>query len=349
MYPLIRSTRNLFIAAAAWTPIILSVVILHKFLTGSELLDSILFLFPVMVIEFFIVLSTWYICRSIDINITKIPYLIFKHLIAVILMVSFWVAIASGYYYLMDFLSEQKIWPESFNPAFPLLASIGFFLYFLGCLFHYLVFSQEEMKKAENDALENELLLRETELKSLKSIIHPHFLFNSLSALSTLTQTAPDLAHKMSLQLADFLRASLEYSKKEMVTINDEIQHIKNYLDLEQIRLGDRLIVEFDINKKTLKLKVLPFLLLTLVENAIKHGFKDRLEKGLLNIKIDKTSENLIIQMTNPFENDGLIKKSKGYGISTLRKRLFMKYGEKAHIKLIRENQSFSAQLTIPL
>ena len=205
-------------------------------------------------------------------------------------------------------------------------------------------------REREVKATELEKQLAKAQLKVLKMQLHPHFLFNSLTSLSALTRTSPELAQKMCLQLADFLRYSLNYGKKEWVRVEDELEHIEDYLGIEKIRLGSRLNVEVSAGPDTREDPIPSFTLLPLVENAVKHGFQARLEPGTMTITIKKHSNALVVEMVNPFETGADIKRVEGgHGLRGLQKRLANAYAGEAEFKTSRAEGTFRATLRLPL
>ncbi|GAG16392.1 unnamed protein product, partial [marine sediment metagenome] len=197
--------------------------------------------------------------------------------------------------------------------------------------------------------LKNRLLASSAELNSLKATIHPHFLFNSLTALSTLTKTSPELAHKVCIQLSDFLRYSLVYSRKEWASVEDELEHIKSYLGIEKIRLGKRLTLDFNINEQAMAEQLPPFSLLPLVENAIKHGFQQTTESGTLTLQIEKYPNSLRILVKNPLDKTSRTQTSPGYGLKALKQRLTNAYGDNTKLIISQKEDDFIVKLQIPL
>ncbi|MCK4263603.1 MAG: histidine kinase, partial [Candidatus Aminicenantes bacterium] len=231
-----------------------------------------------------------------------------------------------------------------------LFAAAGIFLYFLAALIHYLILSLEKSREAEQQVLRNRLLASRAELNSLKATIHPHFLFNSLTALSTLTKTSPDLAHKVCIQLSDFLRYSLVYARKEWASVEDELEHIKSYLGIEKIRLGKRLTLDFSINEQAMAEQLPPFSLLPLVENAIKHGFQQTTESGTLTLQIEKYPNSMLILVKNPLDKASRTQTtSPGYGLKALKQRLTNAYGDNTKLIISKKEDEFVVKLQIPL
>jgi two-component system, LytTR family, sensor kinase len=182
---------------------------------------------------------------------------------------------------------------------------------------------------------------RESELRALRYQVHPHFLFNTLNAISTLViEGERDAATAMITRLADFFRATLEEHTTEEVPLQNELFLTKQYLEIEQLRLGDRLRVAIDVNPALLACRVPHLVLQPLVENAIRHGIAPRRGAGLVSIEAHRTQDKLLISV----KDDGLGKQPRdgvsndgggGIGLTNIDKRLRELYGDSGRLDLI--------------
>lgn len=349
MHPLLRSPKNFLVLGFVWSPIVLSVIVLESALTNMTFSVAAVLVGPPMIVELFACLSTWYICRSFFPDTRNFMNLIITHGIAATVITSVWLLLAFLYSRGLDYLKSSHTWSERFDKAFPLLLAVGFFLYFLACLFHYLILSLEKSQKAEQQALENHLMASQAELNSLKSFIHPHFLFNSLTALSVLTKKSPKLAQNICVRLSDFLRYSLTYGQQEWVSVRDEWGHIDDYLEVEKIRLGDRLKLKYDIHESTFEERLPPFTLLPLIENAIKHTYQQRNRSCSLSLQIKKIPDALLIVVSNPYDVTAHSAKGQGQGLKILKQRLMNMYGENVKLRVERDEKIFCVKLFIPV
>lgn len=349
MHPFFNQPKKIITVILVWLPIIVSFVSVESSISGTPWLHSAILFGPMLFLELFILLSTWYVCRTIPLEPRKIFNFIFKHGGTALVMNAIWLQITMMYSETLVLINVSEIWREYFNRAFPLLLATGILFYFLACLFHYLLVAQENSRLAEQEIIQSHLLASRAELESLKSTIHPHFLFNSLTALSTLTMTSAEKAHKMCIQLSDFLRYSLQYGKNEFVTVKDELNHIKNYLGVEQVRLGNRLKLKFDISDDTLKIKILPFALLPLIENAVKHGIQEQVLGGTIFMDVHIEHDKLHVTVRNPFEKMISKSRTEGHGLKTLQQRLDAVYKDQANIFTNSQNGQFSVSLNLPL
>ncbi len=196
-------------------------------------------------------------------------------------------------------------------------------------IWHYV----EDSRKQEVDNFKLESLVKELELKTIKSHINPHFIFNALNSIRALVDENPERARTAITELSNLLRSSMQTDKAETTSLESELDIVKNYLALEHIRFEDRLQIEYEIDEDTLDQPVPPMMLQTLVENAIKHGIGKRIEGGLIKIISDFKGDQheLIVQNTGrlngTYNNDG-------FGIASTQNRLQLLYGNKASFEL---------------
>jgi sensor histidine kinase YesM len=349
MHPFLRSPRHILLMGLFWGPIVFCVTLLQSSLSGSTLSDAALLVGPPMVIQLFICLSIWFPCKTIAIDRYNFLQVVARHVLAAVFMTSLWMLLSALYVEILGNFMEEAKWKVFFDDAFLLLMGTGLFLYFMFALIYYMVLALDKGRKAEQNALENLLAASAAELSSLKASIHPHFLFNSLTSLSVLTRKSPELAQKTSLQLADFLRYSLNYGQQEWARIQDEIEHIKDYLGIEKLRLGDRLQVDYIIDHDALKEELPPFTLLPLIENAVKHGFEQSLEPGTLTLSVRKAPKKMTIEVVNPYDEDSRAKHGEGFGLIGLNKRLRNAYNGEADVVISKNQGVFKVTLTLPL
>ncbi len=198
-------------------------------------------------------------------------------------------------------------------------------------IWHYV----ELGSKAEIQKVRLESLVKELELKTIKSHINPHFIFNALNSIRALVDENPERARTAITELSNILRSSMQAEKMETVPFERELNIVKDYLALEHIRFEDRLQIEYDIDEDTLDQPVPPMMLQTLVENAIKHGIGKQKNGGLVKVISDYRDDHheLIVQNSGQMnDNNG---DGDGFGINSTRNRLKLLFGGKAsfHIR----------------
>ena len=209
--------------------------------------------------------------------------------------------------------------------------------------YHYLVKS----RKQQLDTLKLETLVRELELKTIKSHINPHFIFNALNSIRALIDEDPNRARNAVTHLSNILRSSMQAEKLETVPLERELNIVKDYLALEYIRFEDRLKIEYNINNETLAQPVPPMMLQTLVENAIKHGIGKQLNGGVVKVTSDFKNEyhRLVVQNSGHLNGHA---NGDGFGLSSTRNRLDLMFGGKAQFEITQEGELVVAEVLIP-
>ena len=192
-------------------------------------------------------------------------------------------------------------------------------------LLYYRRFRASELEQA---ALKTQLA--QARLSALKMQLHPHFLFNTLHSISSLVLEDPPKANSMIARLGDFLRLTLDHSGQQLVTLKEEAEFLRCYLEIEQVRFGDRLTVEFQIEPAALAAEVPHLILQPVVENAIRHAIAPRATPGSIKVAAKQTGGLLRLEVTD--NGPGLMTsddalESQGLGLKNVRARLEQLYG----------------------
>ncbi|MFZ1700419.1 MAG: histidine kinase [Pyrinomonadaceae bacterium] len=196
-----------------------------------------------------------------------------------------------------------------------------------------------------------EIELAQAELSALKMQLQPHFLFNTLNSISHLALEDSRKAVQMIARLGDFLRLTIDNNGQQLVTFEREIEFLKNYLEIENIRFRDRMKVHFDIAANTLDVRVPNLILQPFVENAIKHGLAKSLAAGRIDITATRTGSRLLIEIANDgemVEINGNGSATNGLGIQNTRDRLGRLYGDEFSLK-IESNRAGGATVAIEI
>ncbi|WP_420385306.1 sensor histidine kinase [Roseivirga sp.] len=206
----------------------------------------------------------------------------------------------------------------------------------------------EKSRKNELEKLELKAALQEAELMILKNQVNPHFLFNALNNIRSLILIEPEKARKMVTHISDLLRYSIQFNASEKVALRDEIEIVKDYLQLESIQFNDRLHYSFDISPETEKIEIPPMAIQLLVENAIKHGLSIQKSGGEIQIKTSITDRALLIEVINTGQLTPQ-KKREGIGLNNLLERMKILFGTFAEFKLENSSENtVKATLKIP-
>ncbi len=195
----------------------------------------------------------------------------------------------------------------------------------------------EKNRNDQVDRLTLEKTVKELEVKTIKSHINPHFIFNSLNSIRALVDENPQRARKAITELSNILRSSMQVEKMETVPLHKELDIVKDYLALEQMRFEERLKVELKIDEDTLNQPVPPMMLQTLVENAIKHGISKSINGGYVKICSDFTNNNHELVVQNSGQLNGELN-GDGFGIKSTQDRLRFLYHGKARFEIKNVN-----------
>jgi len=215
--------------------------------------------------------------------------------------------------------------------------------------FYYLWHYIQINTNSEIDKIKLETTVKDLELRTIKSHINPHFIFNALNSIRALVDENPERARTAITQLSNILRSSMQIEKIEIAPLERELSIVKDYLALEYIRFEDRLRVEYIIHEDTLNLPVPPMMLQTLVENAIKHGIGKQKQGGLVKISsnIHDNKHLLIVENTGELSSDYNV---EGFGIASTQDRLKLLYGKQANFELKDiGNNLVQARVSIPI
>ena len=251
---------------------------------------------------------------------------------------------------MMLFSHEERIWSGAFT------ASIGFVA---GTLMAVIWATRARIARAEAELLRSEAdrqrLARknaEAELMVVRAQIEPHFLFNTLANLSFLIKDNPDQAQAMLENLIDYLQAAVPRIRGESITLRTEMTMASAYVSILQIRMGERLQAVFEVPQELLPLSFPPMMLITLIENAIKHGLNELAEGGTITVRATCDAGYLTLQVAD--NGVGLSSTGShlrdGVGLSNITERLRAMFGEAASLRLEPNRpRGTIATITLPL
>ena len=257
--------------------------------------------------------------------------------------VALWVA--GGYLVLINLYPESV---EYIKASIPVKVVAGIFIFLILTLIYYLIIYFLNLEERRIAEAELRALVKDAELNLLKYKLNPHFLFNSLNSISSLTMSAPDKAQDMIIKLSDYLRYSLDSDKQQLRSLTDELDNVNRYLAIEKIRFGKRLIFKEIKDEKCLMQKVPGMILQPLVENAIKHGVHESIEPIYLEIKCTENVNFIFISIMNNFDPESTSKKGTGTGLKNVRKRLLAIYNRDDLLDIIQNDFNFEVKLKIP-
>ena len=270
------------------------------------------------------------------------------YILVVSLTVSFlWMLAQQGVIWMI--FNEGDNYAEVIRNSWGIRFGAGFLLISSMSMFSLLWYSQQEQKESDQRKIETDKLTKEAELFKLRQQLQPHFLFNSLNSISALTGSNPEKARHMIHQLSDFLRGTLKKDEQQWNTLEEELQYLQLYLDIEKVRFGHRLQTEISFKKEVLNSKLPALLLQPVVENAIKFGLYDTTGEVLIKLGATIAQNNLKIIVQNPFDPEtAQPMKGTGFGLSSIQRRLFLLFARSDLLKTKKENEYFITTILIP-
>src|ERR1017187_992271 len=270
MHPILESPRRILLYMTAWVPI-LGLLTYVMWASGKMTwTDGGAILTPACAVYAFACLSPWYLCATLPLRFDNWQGLLATFGAAALVCS---LVLVGGAWMTASALVQLRVLPglqQRPQGHRGLLLGMGMLLYLMSSALHYAALAMMGSREAARRAAEARTLAREAELASLRTQLNPHFLFNSLHSISTLATQDGARARVMCIRLADFLRTSLGLGSRDSIPLGEELALAKRYLEVEQVRFGDRLRVVEEIEAGCRECAVPPLLLQPLVENAVK-------------------------------------------------------------------------------
>jgi len=308
-----------------------------------SIVDSAVFNFLFALIGF----NMWYVIRF-NLRETLAGFdLIINHIIIAVVIISLWLGLS--WFTLHFIFADNDLYLQFLNETLPWRAVTGIFFYLLFVLFYYVILYYEDLQDKLKIESELQNLVNKAELNALKSQINPHFLFNSLNSISSLTITDPEKAQDMVIKLSDFLRYSLNHDETEKTSIKKEFENLHRYLDIEKVRFGHRLNFKSKIDEQCLDHEIPNMILQQLIENANKHGVYHSTEEVLIEMTCKEENGFLVIELVNDYDPEATKKKGHGIGLTNIRKRLQLIYKRQDLLVTHADKMVFRATLKIPI
>jgi two-component system, LytTR family, sensor kinase len=345
-HPILENKARFIVWSLVWFLLALAQSLLFYFAYGRfidlGLIDSIVSLLIYSVFA----LSMWYPFSLFNSGIPKTTVLIVNLILSGAIYVTLWILITK--FVMTNVLPEQNNYQEYWNATFPYRVGSGVFIYGLIILTYYLFVSLTNLSEKNVKEARLKSLIKETELKMLRSQINPHFLFNSLNSISSLTITDPEKARDMVVKLSDFMRYALARKDEQPVTLQSELENLWLYLDIEKVRFGDKLTTEENIDNNCLECRIPVMLLQPLYENAVKHGVYESTENVKILTRAKLVDGYLEITISNNYEPGLSSTKGTGTGLLNVKRRLELFYGKNSSMETTRVNGIYSVRLVIP-
>lgn len=288
----------------------------------------------------------WYTVQFSDPSKSKAFSLILNHIILLALVILIWIAFGN---FIAKSIINNEFYHEFLQDIVPWRIFTGVFLYFIIVLIYYLIMYYNDVQDKLSKETRLLEMVKEGELNVLKSQINPHFLFNSLNSISSLTVTNSEKAQEMIIKLSDFLRYTVSKDMGHISTFEDELSNIQRYLEIEKVRFGNKMQFEFDLGAGCLHHKMPSMILQPLFENAVKHGVYESTEPIIIKTTCKTERDHLLIIIKNNFEKGSIGIKGEGIGLKNIKERLRLIYKHENLIKVAKTSTEFEVTLFIPL
>jgi two-component system LytT family sensor kinase len=289
--------------------------------------------------------AVWYVVRYNDPEKSAVIQILASHLAAAVVFASLWI-LSSGI--IVKIFINDSIYDHYLSGLITERIIGGLVFYaLLVCVYYIYVYSQHNREKLLREA-EWQNQIRKSQLSALKSQINPHFLFNTLNSIASLTLTNPEKAHGMVIALSDFMRYSLRKQQNDMVTLKVELTNIGLYLQIEKIRFGNNLMYRFDVEEACNQHLIPNLILQPLFENAIKYGVYETSKPVEIILAARKLPDVMEIKLINDFDPESVPRKGEGVGLANIKDRLQLLYGSSRLLTIEHNETQFFVTMVIP-
>ena len=288
----------------------------------------------------------WYMVRYSDLQARSFWELAIYHISGAGVTLFAWLGLS---YLVLNNTMRQDFYFHAFlKNTLTFRIVTGVLYYTVLVTIYYLIINFRELRERSQREAKLTGLLKEAELNMLRSQIRPHFLFNSLNSISSLTMTDPEKAQEMVIKLSEFMRYSLSFTDSMMSTLEKELYHVELYLDIEKVRFGQRLVFEKKIQPGSENFPVPVMILQPLIENCVKYGVYATSEPTRISLAAALQAESLEIKVGNTFDPEAKVKKGTGTGLKNIQARLLNLYGTSSLMKIQPGEDYFEIVLSIP-
>lgn len=246
-------------------------------------------------------------------------------------------------------LSSHEEWSSYILPFEPIRGTIAFFVLLLISFYWWFQKNEQTQHKIRQQLLEKERALTKAELDNIHQQLQPHFLFNSLNSIGALTILDPTEAHRMIQLLSNFLRGTLRKDVQQLVPLEEELQQLRLYLEIERVRFGHRLTTEINQPEKCENALLPALILQPTIENAVKYGLYGQISTILISINISCDQQLLRVDVSSPYDEQFVAASAgSGFGLDSIRKRLNLFFGQNDLLSTTRDPELFTTTLLIP-
>ena len=342
-HPFLTNPRLTIYYGLFWFVASIVMVLIFTFSNGMDFQIALVEVSSFIIIYAIIGAAIWYVIKFTTLENNSTFRILFAHLIAASIIVFIWMYLGVVIIKLLHPDATEWLKRGMVNRIFG-----GYMMYLIFVIFFYAVNYYQSFKEKVLNEGKLLSLVKEAELHALKSQINPHFLFNSLNSISSLTMSDPARAQEMVINLSQLMRYSLKHNQNEKVLFKQELENNKLYLQIEKVRFGSKLNPVFEIDESCLNAEIPNMILQPLYENAIKYGVYEATEPVEIRTIGKCKEEFLQITISNPYDATITSKKGEGIGLRNIRDRLQIIYSNPYLLKFEDNKKEFTVTLTIP-
>ncbi len=346
IHPILSKRNRLLVYWLVWLLIGLCQSVLMTFSSDLSVAASFADGFISAFIFAVVAVALWFPVKQFNTTENGILRAIINHLVMTFIVLGIWVFLTR--FLVMLFLEDKAPYELFWENSIYYRLGAGAFIYAVVMLTYYLMISIDNIAKKNMREAKLENMLKETELMMLRSQINPHFLFNSLNSISSLTISDAERAREMVIKLSDFMRYALSRKEDRTVNLQTELENLRLYLDIEKIRFGERLVLEEDVQEECLSVRVPNMILQPLYENAIKHGVYESADTVSIKLNAKRVNGAITISISNDFDPESIPAGGTGTGLKNVSRRLELYYGNRSWLKTTKKDTVFTAELFIP-
>lgn len=344
--PILERIKHVYIYLIVWIIIAVIQALLIIFSTDLPVIvaitDSLVFNITYAVLAVII----WFPIRYSNPDGKLSIRIIFTYLIVGTVIITGWMY--TGYMLLKIILVNHEQYFSFLNDSFVARLATGILYYGVTLLIYHLFIYNKELEAKKLSETNLNLLVKESELSVLRSQLNPHFLFNSLNSISSLTISDPNTARDMIIKLSEFLRYALKHGEREKTKMAEEINNIELYLQIEKIRFGEKLVFEKEISEGCEGGLIPNMILQPLFENAVKHGVYESTQPITIHMECRAVKDGMNIEISNNYDPDQVSRRGAGIGLKNVKNRLMLIYGRDDLVKINKAEDQFKVSLLIP-
>jgi sensor histidine kinase YesM len=345
--PFISNKKIRALYFSIWFFISQAQVLLLTYFLNVKLLnaycDSLVFNFLYMALG----LSFWFTVSFNSLENYSTAKVFLNYIAAAVITSGLWILI--GYYTIINLITGDKVYSEFLLKSLVWRFLIGILFYTVIIAVDYVIIYYNNFQEKLLKEVELNALVKEAELKTLKYQINPHFIFNSLNSISSLTISNPLQAQEMTIKLSSFLRSILSKNEKQKNKLTEEINNAKLYLDIEKVRFAEKFEFIEDVKIECKELEVPSMILQPIFENAIKHGVYESLDKVTIKLSCGMEKEYFKITVENNFDPESIPRKGEGIGLKNIRNRLKLIYNQENLLTVQKDTNLFKVNIFIPV